>query len=228
MGTIEKVSEFLLALAEDETKGYSQLRRTIGDSLDDIKDSDCSSSMISALRYAGFNTGKASYTGNLYPELVAMGFENVISTVNVVTGDGLQKYDIVLRPPTSKRGGHVFMYLGNGEIVQWAGDFDGKRGDSSNKETRVQSYYNSNPKYVMRLKSTTTSGEEACLFAVKLKMDLNVRSSPRKSNNNVGTASKGQILGISEVSADGAWGRIQNQISPQRWICITKTYVDRV
>ena len=38
------------------------------------KDYDCASSIITALRNAGFDTGSATYTGNMAAELCARGW----------------------------------------------------------------------------------------------------------------------------------------------------------
>lgn len=223
---LNKAEEFLLELINDNSKGYSQIRRTLGDSIAEMGDTDCSGALISALRYAGFNTGDATYTGNLYPNLIRMGFINVISTINLPTGYGLKKHDIVLRPPTSTRGGHVFMYLGDNKIAQWAGDFDGVKGDSSHRESMVQDYYNANPKYVMRLPQIPLSdGEESVLFDVKLKGNMNLREGASSLSKNISVALKGEVFSIVEVNPSNTWGRIKGT---KLWVCITDKYVEKL
>jgi hypothetical protein len=60
----------MLKLVNDDSHGYSQSNRW-------GPDYDCSSSIITALRWAGFNTGNASYTGNMSSELTKHGWERL-------------------------------------------------------------------------------------------------------------------------------------------------------
>lgn len=85
----------MLRLVNDDSHGYSQANRW-------GPDYDCSSSIITALRWAGFNTGNASYTGNMSSELTKHGWER-LPYKNPKRGD------ILLNDAT-----HVEMSLGNG------------------------------------------------------------------------------------------------------------------
>lgn len=69
----------MLNLVNDDRHGYSQARRW-------GPDYDCSSSIITALRWAGFNTGSASYTGNMASELGKHGW-NRMAYRNPLKGD---------------------------------------------------------------------------------------------------------------------------------------------
>lgn len=86
----------MLRLVNDDSHGYSQSNRW-------GPDYDCSSSIITALRRAGFDTGNASYTGNMSAELTKHGWER-LPYKNPKRGD------ILLNDAT-----HVEMSLGNGQ-----------------------------------------------------------------------------------------------------------------
>ena len=116
----------------DANLGYSQADRW------NIKpggDCDCSSLVIFALREAGFNTGSASYTGNMLPNLAAHGWQRIPNDGNPQPGDIL--LNIVH---------HVAVYLGNGQLAQASYSENhsttGRPGDQTGHETNVSPYYN--------------------------------------------------------------------------------------
>lgn len=86
----------MLRLVNDDSHGYSQSNRW-------GPDYDCSSSIITALRWAGFDTGNASYTGNMSAELTKHGWQRL-------PYKNPKKGDILLNDAT-----HVEMSLGNGK-----------------------------------------------------------------------------------------------------------------
>jgi phage-related minor tail protein len=86
----------MLRLVNDDSHGYSQSNRW-------GPDYDCSSSIITALRWAGFDTGNASYTGNMSSELTKHGWKRL-------PYKNPKKGDILLNDAT-----HVEMSLGNGK-----------------------------------------------------------------------------------------------------------------
>ncbi|GEM_PF-3118659 len=88
----------MLRLVNDDSHGYSQANRW-------GPDYDCSSSIITALRWAGFNTGNASYTGNMSSELTKHGWER-LPYRNPKRGD------ILLNDAT-----HTEMSLGDGKTA---------------------------------------------------------------------------------------------------------------
>ncbi len=85
----------MLKLVNDDSHGYSQSNRW-------GPDYDCSSSIITALKWAGFDTGNASYTGNMSSELTKHGWERL-------PYKSPKRGDILLNDAT-----HVEMSLGNG------------------------------------------------------------------------------------------------------------------
>ena len=66
------------------------------------KDYDCASSIITALRNAGFDTGSATYTGNMAAELCAREW------TRLPVGTSLNRGDILLNEVN-----HVALYVGN-------------------------------------------------------------------------------------------------------------------
>jgi len=146
MAKIDKAIEYLIEFADNDEKGYSQIRRRIAQTsaeAKEISEGDCSSTALNALVFAGYDIGNATYTGNVVPELLKAGWTNVTSKVNLKTGAGLKKGYIVVRPKTPKKNGHMAMMVSEKQLVQNQQDYDGKRGDSSGREVRKQNYYNS-------------------------------------------------------------------------------------
>lgn len=143
MGTVENYVAWALKIARDNSHGYSQAVRW-------SPDYDCSSFVISALESAGFpmRAYGASYTGNMGAALKACGFVKV-GGVNLNTGAGLLKGDILLNPVT-----HTEIYAGNGQAVgahcSETGGKYGKMGDQTGNEISVQTYRNKNYKEVWR------------------------------------------------------------------------------
>ena len=130
-------------IADDNSHGYSQYSRW-------GRDYDCSSFIISALEAGGFpmKAHGATYTGNMGAALKACGFVKV-GGVNLNTGAGLLKGDILLNPVT-----HTEIYAGNGQAVgahcSETGGKYGKTGDQTGNEISVQTYRNKNYKEVWR------------------------------------------------------------------------------
>jgi len=140
---IEKAVRFAIDIANDNYHGYSQARR--GD-----RDTDCSKIVIDGLKVAGFDTGAATYTGNMLAPILSAGFKDVTNLINLRTGEGLKRGDILLRPKTIRRGGHAAFFIGNGQIVQAQADYDGVYGDGNSREIRIQAYYDSPFIFVLR------------------------------------------------------------------------------
>lgn len=143
MGTVEKYVSWALKIANDNSHGYSQAVRW-------APDYDCSSFVISALEAAGLpmKAYGASYTGNMPQALKACGFTKV-KGVNLSTGAGLLRGDILLNPAT-----HTEIYIGNNQAVgahcSETGGKYGKAGDQTGNEISLQSYRNKNYTEVWR------------------------------------------------------------------------------
>lgn len=145
---MQKAIDHVIMVANDNTRGYSQTRRA------EEKEDDCSSLALDALKLAGVDIGAATYTGDAIKPLLAAGFVDVAKYIDLKTGNGLKKYDVLLRPATSAHGGHMAIMVTDTDLIQAAGDLDKKRGDSSGKEIYTRSYigaFSTPPKYVLRL-----------------------------------------------------------------------------
>lgn len=134
---VEKAVSQMIKWAEDDSHGYDQSSRW-------GPDYDCSSAVIQAWENAGVpvKSKGATYTGNIYSVFKSCGFEDVTGLVNVVTGEGLQRGDVLLNHIH-----HTAMYCGNGQIVQasineFGGTTGGQSGDQTGREFYIRSYYN--------------------------------------------------------------------------------------
>ena len=147
MSKIEKYVSWMERIASDQSHGYSQQSRW-GE-----PDYDCSSFTISALEQAGIpaKSKGATYTGNLYQVLTGIGFRDVTSSVNLSTGAGIKRGDVLMY---HKQGniGHVAVSQGNGRIVHARGKSYGSAapGDQGTEIQKDCAYYNPGWQYVLR------------------------------------------------------------------------------
>lgn len=145
---IEKAITFALSIANDDSHGYDQGNRW-------GPDYDCSSLMVQSWENAGVpvKTNGASYTGNMRPVFLKCGFNDVITQVDVATGSGLKRGDVLLH-----EGHHTGMYLGDGTLIHASINengtvLGGQSGDQTGKEICTRSYYNHPWDHVLRYKS---------------------------------------------------------------------------
>ena len=129
--SISNYVSWMLGMAADDSHGYDQAYRW-----GERGDYDCSSFVVTALKVAGFDTGSASYTGNMRGELTARGF------LWLTDFNQLQVGDILLNEAQ-----HTAVYIGNGLLVhasgnEWGGAVGGTPGDQTGGEMCVRSYYN--------------------------------------------------------------------------------------
>ena len=146
MTRVEAYTEWMENLANDNSHGYSQQNRW-------GPDYDCSSAVITALEKAGIPVKSAygaTYTGNLKQALLKAGFKDVTAGINLATGAGLKRGDILLNERD-----HVVVYIGNGKVVNVRSD-DGhpQIGDQTGNEIRIQNYWNFPWDCVMRYPET--------------------------------------------------------------------------
>lgn len=123
-------------IAQDNSHGYSQKNRW-------GPDYDCSSLIIEALELAGIpaKTKGASNTWTMTVVLLSLGFRIVTSEVNLKTGAGLKRGDILWSES------HAAIFCGNGKLVHASidenGTIEGKqKGDQTGREICIRSYYN--------------------------------------------------------------------------------------
>lgn len=137
MTKIEQAVKNMELLCTDNSHGYDQTHRW-------GPDYDCSSAVITAWQDAGVpvKTSGASYTGNMYSVFLTCGFKDVTAQVNLATGAGLQRGDVLLNHRN-----HTAMYVGYGTLAQASqnengGATGGQTGDQTGNEIRLRSYYN--------------------------------------------------------------------------------------
>ena len=148
---IEKAISWMEQTANDDSHGYCQDHRWGSDG-----DYDCSSAVITAWENAGVpvKTKGATYTGNMLGVFTANGFEVVTGEVNLNTGAGLKRGDVLLNTTH-----HTAMYCGNGKEVEASINekgtaHGGKPGDQTGKEFLIRSYRNYPWTHILRYVGT--------------------------------------------------------------------------
>ena len=133
MASVAKLIERMRYWCVEANMGYSQSDRWNFNPAGG--NCDCSSLVIHCLQEAGFDTGGASYTGNLSANLTARGWARVGNDGNPQPGD------ILLNDAD-----HVAVYLGGGKLAQASQSENnstvGAPGDQTGGETNISNYYN--------------------------------------------------------------------------------------
>lgn len=127
MSKVDTYTDYMIAIANDNSHGYSQINRGGN------PDFDCSSLVSHALAKAGFNVNVNSTTRNLYEQLKRCGFTSC--------NRPFQKGDIHLAV-----GHHVCVSTDSEHIVHASIDENGttkgrKAGDQTGKEICIRKYY---------------------------------------------------------------------------------------
>ena len=154
MTKIEAAVQQMEAWANDPTHGYDQTLRW-----GEKGDFDCSSAVIQACQNAGIpvKTAGATYTGNMYNVFLKNGFIDVTASINLSTGAGLLRGDVLLNHVR-----HVAMYCGNGKEVEASiNEFGmatgGVPGDQTGAEFLIRPYRNYPWNVVLRHNEVGTS-----------------------------------------------------------------------
>ena len=165
---VEKAISFMEKVANDDSHGYDQIYRW-----NERGDYDCSSLVITAWENAGVPVKRkgATYTGNMYNVFISCGFKNVTNTINLSTGNGLVRGDVLLNHVH-----HVAMYCGNGKEVEASinehgGATGGQPGDQTSREILIRTYRNYPWNVVLRYQDSSdgtlrygSTGEEVKLM----------------------------------------------------------------
>lgn len=151
-GDLQKLINRMIYWCRDVSLGYDQSNRL---DFRDGGETDCSALVIHALQEAGFDTGAASYTGNMRTNLVSKGWKVVTNNGNPQDGD------ILLNDVH-----HVAVYIGNGQLAQASIDERGKAtggqgGDQTGHETNIRGYYNYPWSCYLRWGGASTSSSSA-------------------------------------------------------------------
>jgi len=133
MGRISKMVDAALAVAADDSHGYSQARRWPSQGTD----YDCSSLMYWCAHEAGYDVPLSGYTGTMLRDFTKAGFTALPFDGNL--GD-LDAGDIMLNVED-----HTEMYVGDGKFVgahiAETGGVDGRPGDQTGNEISVCGAY---------------------------------------------------------------------------------------
>ncbi len=139
MSAIEKAIAQMEAWAADDSHGYDQQYRW-----GERGDYDCSAAVIQAWELAGgpVKTNGATYTGNMRGIFLRCGFTDVTSQIDLATGSGLQRGDVMLNHQH-----HTAMYCGAGQEVEASINelgtvTGGQPGDQTGREFLVRTYRN--------------------------------------------------------------------------------------
>lgn len=171
MTKTEKAIKQMEDWAKDDSHGYDQDYRW-----GEKGDFDCSSAVIQAWQNAGVpvKSGGATYTGDMKIVFLKNGFADVTSKVNVATGSGLLRGDVLLNEAH-----HVAMYCENGKEVEASINekgtaHGGKPGDQTGKEFLVRSYRNYPWDCVLRYQesnSSSTTTTEKVAYVARMSKD---------------------------------------------------------
>lgn len=139
MSKTENAVRWMEETAKNDAHGYDQAYRW-----NEKGDYDCSSAVITAWQNAGVpvKTAGATYTRNMLSKFKQCGFKDVTASVDLKTGSGLVRGDVLLN-----RNYHTAMYCGGGKLVQASINEKGTAtggapGDQTGKEFYIRSYYN--------------------------------------------------------------------------------------
>ena len=132
MASIDTLCDRMRYWCDEGNLGYCQEHRY---DIYEGGECDCSSLVIHCLQEAGFDTGDASYTGNMSEELCARGW------VRCANDGNPQRGDILLNDSH-----HVAVYIGGGLLCQASrnenhGANGGQPGDQDGYETNTRAYY---------------------------------------------------------------------------------------
>lgn len=133
MGSVKKMVDTALAIARDDSHGYSQARRWPSQGTD----FDCSSLMYYCANKAGYSVPLSGYTGTMLADFRKAGFTALEFDGNLYD---LDPGDIMLNVVN-----HTEMYVGDGKFVgahiAETGGVDGKPGDQTGNEISVCDAY---------------------------------------------------------------------------------------
>lgn len=131
---LERMVSAAVSYANDDSHGYSQVRRWPSEGTD----FDCASLMYQCAKDAGYNvrTGVGKYTGTMKVDFKNAGF----SAIRFTKLSDLRRGDILLNVKD-----HTEMYIGGGKFVgahiAETGGVDGQPGDQTGKEISVCDAY---------------------------------------------------------------------------------------
>ena len=137
-GSINAACEWMRKACEDWSVGYDQSNRQ---AVYDGGETDCSALVLWALRKAGFDTGNASYTGNMSSNLTARGWKRIAfsSLSQVKAGDILLNDSYHTAMVISGSG--TTAKLAQASIDERGRASGGRAGDQTGNETNIRTVY---------------------------------------------------------------------------------------
>lgn len=206
-GSISKFIERMIYWCQTVSLGYDQSNRQ---DFRDGGETDCSALVLHALKEAGFDTGTATYTGNMRSNLTARGWKVVAVNGNPQPGD------ILLNDVH-----HVAAYIGGGKLAQASIDENGratggKGGDQTGNETNIRNYYNYPWNCYLRWTGdhdtgntstpSTSTGGKIKMKSFKTKETLQLRKSPSTSAGKIASnMPKGTVIKFDDVVISGGY-----------------------
>ena len=137
MASIKVFCEAMRKACEDWSLGYDQGNRW---SIYDGGECDCSSLVIWALRQAGFDTGSASYTGDMSDELTARGWQRLPFSLSSVRAGDILLNDIHHVCAVIAGAGSTAT-VAQASIDESGHATGGASGDQSGRETNTRQVY---------------------------------------------------------------------------------------
>lgn len=220
MGKIQKMIDYAVAIANDDSHGYSQVRRFPSQGTD----FDCSSLMYESAHQAGYNvpTSGTRYTGTMVEHFRKAGFSVFEFDGNLAD---LDPGDILVNVTY-----HTEMYIGNGQFVGAHGPegdgVDGKPGDQTGEEISiVPAYvYWAGWDYVLMPPkegaAVATTWKDGTYTALK---NLNIRAKRAGSSTLVCQMAKGATVKLGSFtvnSAGNTWAQIAAGDHKGRYVCV--------
>lgn len=204
-GSVQKFIDRMIYWCQTVSLGYDQSNRQ---DFRDGGETDCSALVLYALREAGFDTGTATYTGNMRSNLTARGWK-------VVAVNGSPKAGDILLNDVH----HVAAYIGGGKLAQASIDENGratggKGGDQTGNETNIRNYYNYPWNCYLRWAGTNDSGPtpptnstggKIKMKSFKLNTAVKLRKSPSTGAEIIATLPAGSAIKFDDVTIGGGY-----------------------
>ena len=197
MDVIESAAAYAQNIAADDSHGYDQAGRW-------GPDYDCSSLVISAFRKAGVPLS-CTYTGNMRGDMLRCGFEDVTGSVDLNTGAGLERGDVLLDHVH-----HASLYMGGGQLVEASINehgttTGGQTGDQTGREICTRGYYNYPWDCVLRYTEEEQETERAAEYAA-VELPVLQRGDTGEAVRAMQVLLRGRGFGVGWYGADGEFG----------------------
>ena len=198
MSVIDNAVTWARRIAADDTHGYDQAGRW-------GPDYDCSSLVIDCFKRAGLPLS-CTYTGNMRGDMLRCGFEDVTGSVDLTTGAGLERGDVLLNHVH-----HTALYIGGGQLVQasineYGTVTGGQTGDQTGREIYTRGYYNYPWDCVLRYTGAEEPETERAAEHVSVELPVLQRGSTGEAVRAMQILLRGRGFGVGWYGADGEFG----------------------